>query len=401
MHRGSSAAVVFSANIALEVTWVTAFVCGPVFQRIFGLTKTELGICLGTASVGSLLMSLVVGHITHRRGTYATLLTGLVCILCGIGVLVAATGFPMLLGGLGVVGVSAALVANANATLLAELFRDRLRRVMSLASGLWFGASAVSAPAIGMWVRLASERAWGVWTFRAPYLLDLVFVSTCLVLAAKILRPRARGAARGSGDGGSRPKPHGQGRTGKRWVWIPVLGVFHGLMVNCMLAWINPTVQAKFAANELESSLLLGTVYLGLCAGRFILASIELAVDERIILAASALSGAALFGLGLAAPTYGIAVVTLGIGGLVACATYPSILSLAGTRFPEHTSRIYGYLEGSVASVGLIGPTLVGVLADRGLPLWVALGISPLAGVVLGVLSLTWMAQDRRRGVLG
>jgi fucose permease len=147
----------------------------------------------------------------------------------------------------------------------------------------------------------------------------------------------------------------------------------------------------------LEGALLLGTVYLGLCAGRFILASIELAVDDRIILAASALSGAALFGLGLAAPTYGIALATLVIGGLAASATYPAILSLTGTRFPEHTSRAYGYLEASVASAGLIGPALVGVLADHGLSLWVALGLSPLVGVALGVSSLVWMAQDRRR----
>jgi hypothetical protein len=71
------------------------------------------------------------------------------------------------------------------------------------------------------------------------------------------------------------------------------------------------------------------------------------------------------------------------------------MLSLTGTRFPESKSRVYGYLEASVASMGLTGPALVGVLADRGLSLWVALGISPLAGLVLGSGALLWRMQDR------
>jgi len=394
--RKPSAAVIFTVCIALEITFVTGIVSGPTFARLFQLSKTELGIVLGAMHVGLLITSLLAGHTTQQRGAVATLSAGLVCGMAGIAVVFLATGFVMLAAGLALIGVAGGLIINGYATLLAEIFHERVRQIMSLAAALWFSSSALSAPAIGAWLKLAAERQWGVWSFRPPYLFDFLSLATCLFLVHRILRGRAgqqaaqsRGGAESTGG-----KQTGRKHSVGQWLWVPALALCHGLMVIVLLAWASPMVQTKFGVKDFQGALVFGGIALGHGLGRLLLALVRLPFDERGILAASGLVGGTLFALGLAAPTYGLTLAAMSIGGFIACAPFPCILSLIGTRFARMKSELFGYMEASIALAGLTGPPIVGVLADRGIPLWKALAISPLAALALGTLALLWKLSD-------
>ena len=132
--RKPYAAAIFFINIALEITVVTGFVAGPTFQRVFDLSKTELGIALGATDIGMLVVAPLAGQITYRRGSFFTLVLGLLVNLAGIALIGEAGGFAVLVVGLACVGASVGLIANANATFLADLFPGGLLRIMSLAS---------------------------------------------------------------------------------------------------------------------------------------------------------------------------------------------------------------------------------------------------------------------------
>lgn len=150
--RNTAAAVLFTTYICIEVAVVIALVSGPTFQRVLALSDTQLGLCLGAVSLGTLMMSLVVGHATSRFGPFRVLLTDLTGMIFALGLIVLSQEFPALLAGLVLAGIAVASVHNAGLTLLAGIFPDNTRRIMALAAALCFSSSIVSAPLIGAWL---------------------------------------------------------------------------------------------------------------------------------------------------------------------------------------------------------------------------------------------------------
>jgi MFS family permease len=403
------AVAIFLTNISLQITIVTAFVCGPTFQRLFSLSQTQLGVSLGATNVGVLAMSLLVGHITYRFGPFHVLVWGLATAISGLTLILFATGFWSLLGSLALIGLASGIIRNANNTFLADLFHDKLRQIMALAAGLWFSSSVISAPAIGAWLDAAQKHGLDVWSFRLPYAINILLIGTCLILVASYLRPTAEKLRQHNPAGQHNPDPpdceQRRGATLPRRIsnanrdtlWIVLLGFCHGWMVICLMAWTNPMVQAKFGTNEFQGALLLAMISLGLAAGRFLIAAVKFKVDDRVILAVSGLAGGTVLAIGLSARTYWSTLITLSIGGLLISATVPCILSLVAHTFGRTKARAYGYMEASVALAGLTGPSIVGALADSDVSLWSALWISPLAAGMLGFASLLWKIRQARR----
>ena len=404
ISRKGGAAIIFATNIGLEVTFVTGMVSGPTFRRIFELSDTQLGVALGAASVGMLLASPMAGYNTHRRGPFNTLISGLGVLLFGISLIILANGFMPLLTGLAVTGVAAALIANANSTYLAEWFPYKLRRIMSLSAGIWFASSALSAPGIGAWLQFARDRDMGAWGYRLPYGMDILILLVCMSLGIAFLKAPGGSKNRKSKKMESQEQPQAAPVSAPKsleWIWIPILGIFHGLLIMVFMAWANPMAQAKFDVSEFRGSLVLGMFAAGLGIGRILLFFFKPDIDERLILTVSGIAGGIFIALGLLAPSYTIALVAIGLGGFVGSATFPCILSLVGTRFPLSRAKVYGYMHSSVALAGLTGPPAVGALADAGIPVYHALLVTPTSGLILAILSFIWMRTRPSRTVEG
>ena len=380
-----------------EFALVAGIVMGPTFRRLFDLSKTELGVLLGATSMGIIIFSAFVGRITQRRGSVHVFVTGILINMGSILLVLTAGGFTVLAAGLTGIGVATAFIANSNVTMLSDIYPDRLRKMISLVSASWFMSSAFSSPVIGIWLEYARSNNMCLWSFRVPYIICFVLFSICLWLGKTILKKTIdlvphSSAAR---PGFSKAMNAEIKRTRRQWLWAPALGACHGLLIIGMLSWVNPMIQEKFGANEITGALAVAGVAFGIGAGRFVLSSITSTVDERLILAASGLIGGIVFGTALAAPTTTSALIALTAGGFVCSTTYPCIVILIGNKFPVIKSRLYGYNEASVSMAGLVGPPLVGFIADRGVPLWWAMGIYPLAAWVIAVLSLTWFRRER------
>lgn len=402
-------AVIFATNIALEITFVSGTVAGPAFQRAFELTDTQLGLVLGAIHIGLIGVALFIGRYTHRYGPPRILSLGLLAAATSAAIIIAAAGFVPLFLGLTALGIAAAFITNANATFTSEIAGSSVRRVMALASGLWFASSSISAPAIGAWLNYGRSVDLGVWGHRFVYVFDIALIAVCFVLVRRVVVPRyqRRRTAHTGGSAAAIADPTGDAddstaaaadyreRLNPEWPWIPALGFLHGLFVIILLAWTNPMLQAKFGATDAQGGLGVGLVSLGIGGGRFVLASIRSSIDDRFFLAGSGAVGGALLVVALLAPTLPLTYVALTVSGFACALTFPTVVALVGTRFPRTRSRMFGFMEASISVAGLAGPAAVGLLADAGVPVWHGMLISPAAGAVICVTALAWRLQRR------
>lgn len=389
-RRASALLVLLATYVCSEVAFVAALVSGPTFQRVLGLSDTQLGMCLGSVFLGCMAMSLAVGQVTARRGAYATLCNGIAGLVASLGLILLAGNFAMLLAGLVALGVSAATLHNAAATLLSDIFPASIRRVMALASALWFGSSIVSSPLIGAWLGHAHHRGLARWGYGLPTAVAMALLIVCLLLV-RLLLPWTQSLRHPPPARGDAPKPQGRG-----WMWILLIAFGHGLMTTTFVAWANPMIQSAFDADDFRGSLGFAAFAAGLAGGRMLLTSRHILRNDRALLAFSGIGGGAVLALSLRVGAYPLALATILVGAFAASATIPCLFSLVARRFPRAKSRLYGWQEACIALGGLAGPFAVGLLVDAGAPVRSALLVSPLGGALLGVGSLLWLASERR-----
>ncbi|MFH0962898.1 MAG: MFS transporter [Planctomycetota bacterium] len=389
MKRSGALVVIFLINIVMEITFVTGYVAGETLTRLFGISARELGLFWAISNVGWLVSSPLAGWFSHRFGPFGVLVVGLLAGLPAVGVVACAHGYAALLVGSVAMGVTLAFASNANATLLAAFYPEKLRRVTSLAAALWFTGSGLAAAAIGSWLVVAERRGWTAWAWRAPYFIDILLLAACAFAGWIMIGPAARKFALPA----VAPTDSSPSRS-REWLWIIPLAALHGIMVITLSNWTTKMAQEKFQIDERSAALVLSALLMGMAVGRLLLASVRLPVDERSLLAVSAFAGAACFSLGLILPDYKLTLVAMGVGGFFSCATYPCIIALIGHRFAHGKAWVFGFMGASVSLGGIIGPSLAGVLADRGLPLHRALVLSPLAAAALGALAAFWRLRD-------
>ena len=366
MKRTSATVVIFCANIVMEVTFTIGVVSGRTFMDLFGMSKEQLGVFFGVANVGWLVAAPVAGRLVHRWGGSPVAVGSILASLAGVALLAGATGYPMLLAGGVLTGITLCFLAIANATMLADMYPKSLRRIASLAAATWFGSTAIMAPLIGKWLNVAEETGARKWGFRAAYAatfvgLLLVLTAVWIVLGARHRAARAQPAPAPS----SMPDPGAPPQSRSPWLWIPLLAALHGVVLITLQSWSTKMMQDKFLLPEQSAALVLSAVAMGLAVGRVLLAAVRLHVDDRTILAVGSLAGALLVTWGLAAQDAVITMAAMGAGAFVSCATYPCLMAIVGTRFATAKARLYGLMSAGIALGGLIGPPVVGVLAER------------------------------------
>ncbi len=364
-------------------------VSGPAWREIFGLSNTELGLCLGAAGGGVLIASIFAGHATERQGPLRVLTAAMSVVLLALFTVASSESFVMLFSGLIAVGLCVAVTHNAGITLLSDIFPLRFRQVMSFGSAIQFGSAVLVAPLIGYWLDYTekiSRREWGV---RFPFVALAGALALCLLLIRLRFRwlskaPRfvksvgEEGACEAAGD--------------REWIWVPLIGFFHGMMLVSLLGWLNPMAQDVLGVSQFLGSMLFGACALGLALGRLALAACHSRVweDDRKVLVLSGFATSVIFGFALLSPSYRLTFFLVLVGGIACSATGPCLFSLVAGRFPGMRSRLYGYMEASVAAAAITGSSLVGLLYDLGAELRAAMALSPAAAFLLGAFALVW-----------
>jgi MFS transporter, FHS family, L-fucose permease len=400
MSKKLITAIIFLIGIWVQFTGITGMVLGPTFMRLLHLSKTQTGFILGSISGGFLLSASMAGHFIFQRGTVKALLSGLCLIILSVFLILFSANFQMLLVCLVMIGISNALLINANTTILSELFHSDIRRIISLYSAFYFGISALMTPLLGKWLNVAKDNNWDFWIFRVPYIVNLMAFALFLFLSVRFIFPFIYRYKNNSAIKDEHINIRSEGDKElsdnlRYFWWIPVMGFLHNLMVAPMLAWSNPMAQARFGASELQGALFIGVITIGIATGRFLMGLLKIVWEDRTVLTFGTILGSLFVFMGLVSRRYGISITMIGIGSFISSVSYPSIASISGRFFGSKKAKIYGYFFTGVALAGFIGPPLVGKLSDYGLPIWNALAVSPLAGCLLGFLSFLWKKSQK------
>jgi MFS family permease len=342
-------------------------------------------------------MNIGIGHISDYLGLWRIWKIGIIGSITAILLFFAACGFWTVFIPLFLLGVIHVLTLNANNIYLSGEFKGKSLRIMGLASGLWFGSSVISTPLIGLWVEYANKADLGRLMFLVPYSFDIILLLIIFVIGNKLAKPlikktdcEDRKIAEQSGE-----KKLSEKRNIFGWTALIIIAYCHGTMIVGIITWSNPMVQAKFGVADFYGSLTFAAFASGLALGRFAVASGVIKLSTRTMLAISGITGGIILSAVMFASGYWITIAGIAAGGLAVSTTAPCLLTLVPEQFPTIRAHLYGHIGAGICIAAFLAPSIIGTLADEGLPINIAILISPLAAFILGITSLIWKWHDK------
>lgn len=353
--RASRQALDAVAAAAMFVFGVVVALLGAVMP----ILSERLSIGLGEVATLFLVMngamlaaSVLVGPSMDRFGMKGPLALGVLLAGASLAAVAVAPGFGALLGAVACLGFGGGVINAGANTLVADLHDDPDAKAAALnLLGVFYGIGALLLPfGVGMLVARVGLAA-----------LLFVAAALCVVtgLFALALRFPAAKQARGWPIA----------RAG-RFLRMPfvlalafllffesgnefVLGGYFTTYLTQGLA--APPASASYALTAYWAAILVARLVLG----RGLLAR----VGAHTAVAAGALLALAGALAVAAAPSLAVAAAGIVLTGLALAAVFPTVLGIAGARFPEHSGTVFGILFTVALTGGMTMPWLAGNLA--------------------------------------
>jgi len=317
----------------------------------FGLTLTSRGSLISALFVGLLAGSLLSGPLVDAIGYRASLAlsSGLVALALP---LLALTRTPLLAGGAIVaLGVASAGMNTASNALSSDLFpRERATRMNRLAvlvgiGGVMMPVTTVVSSVIVSWRTVVV--GGGV-------------LSAFVALACAWVPPGPTNRTRPTASLGQalRRSAHQPG-----FVWLAAALLLGGGNEAALAGWMSTYLQAAgFAASA--STWMLASHWLGLIVARVTL-SPRVEQTKAAAVVRSAIAGALCLAIfGVVRDHKWLAVLPFVIGMAIALAV-PTMLALAGDRYPGNPGALFGLLLTLLQIGGIALPAAIGLVADR------------------------------------
>lgn len=337
----------------------------PIFEARFAIGHGAASALLSAHAIGAFIGVIGAAQALRWLTNRAFLMGSMAVLAIGFIGLAVAPSWETVLAGAAFVGIGFGALDLGVNQLFAYSFGIRAGTMLNILNGV-FGIGAVAAPII-----VAAVAPGGIGPM---YVGCAVFA---LALAVPLSRVRGHGTPT-DGKGSST-----LGRTGGRGV-AAIVGLFavaYALYVGVELGvggW-EPTHLTAIGLSAATASLATSAFWLGLTAGRFLIAPVALRVPpEPIVLACS---GLAILTLGLAAVP-GLAPVAYAATGLVIAPIYPTGFAwLAKVTPGRRTPTVY--LVGSALGGAAIFPPLVGSAIEG-----YGAVVTPLALAILAIGTL-------------
>jgi MFS family permease len=174
--------------------------------------------------------------------------------------------------------------------------------------------------------------------------------------------------------------------TGRKWRVLLLLAVAEllGMSLWFTASAVGPQLQALWGLNAQEVGWLTTVVQLGFVAGTAVAAVLNLAdvVPARLYFAVSALLAAAVNGLLIASPSYGVALVLRFLTGFFLAGVYPPAMKMIATWFQTGRGLAIGTIVGAL-TLGKASPYLMRAFEGADL---VAVVLMASAGAVAAAL---------------
>ena len=354
----------------------------PAWSQAVGFDVASQARLLVVFFAGQLVCTALAGSVVDRFGSERVLAFGAATIGVALVLLARATTTPAAITGAAFLAVGGASINAATNTLVSVTYGERRGSMLSLMA--MFGAcGSLSAPFLF---------AGGLDAAGAQQRLALLVP---LAAAAAVL-PLIVG-----------PAPHV--RTGSSLAeMMQMLGErpLQGLIALLLLEFGNEAVLAGWTAAFAiavfpgsSGASIIGAYWAGLCLGR-VLAPLVLARAAKLVVVLGAAIAAAAGTLGMAvAPDPAQLTLAVFVSGLAIGPLAPTIVSVAGDRYPRRTGAAIGLLLSVAQTGGIVLPWLVGrVTVARGFREAMLVPCLGSLGIAAGAAAAWYGRAARARG---
>ena len=344
---------------------------------VHGLTKEQLGRIGGTTFAGIVAGVALTGPLADRWGWKAFAIGGNLLIALGLALLASAPGYGAILAAVFVLGIGGGALDMILSPIVCALQPHRRTTAMNwLHSFYCIGAVAtILAASLG----LRFGMGWRT--------LTLALVPAPLLVAAGFIRLRLPPLIQ-----------EGQARMRlRRLIRTPYFGValaaifLAGATELGMAQWLPAYAEYALGYSKWIGGMALLAFSVGMAAGRVITATLgrRFTAFEMMTFCCWVLVGLYLAGCFL--PWKPAALSACVAVGLAASCLWPSMLGLAGDRFPQGGASMFGLLAALGNMGGLFMPWAVGAAADHS-SLRLGLSIVALCPLLMA-LALLWMRR--------
>lgn len=376
-HARIAVSVVFAVCGAGFATWAARV---PAAQQRLGLDAGGLAVALFGLAAGSVAALLAAGPLITRTGSRRAALAGATVLCAGLPAAALAPDLPWFTAALLVLGAGNGLLDVAMNTHAARVEQAHGRPIFASFHAWWNVGALVGAG--------------------AGALLAAVPIGVHFPVAGAVLLVVAAGATRAflpgpdAGQGGAFTFP------GRALLPLGAIAFCGFLAEGTVNDWGAVHLEASTGAGAAVASLGFVAFSAAMVAVRLVADRLVAATGAPRVLRGSCVVAGTGFAVTLAAPTPAVGIAGLALVGLGLAAVVPLAFSAAGARDPAAASRAIA----GVATCGylgfLVGPVLVGVVADaagyRAALVLPALGLVA-AALLASALVVTPARSPRRR----
>jgi FHS family glucose/mannose:H+ symporter-like MFS transporter len=357
-----------SAGPTIRAGWLSGAAYAGMFG--FGIVMALLGAILpliservhfDLAHAGNLFLAmngamlattLALGPALDRFGMKPAMVVAPVFVAASLALITAAGTFPALLTAVILLGIGGGALNQATNTLIANLHSDENTKSAALnLLGVFFGFGALFIPfTIGV-------------LLQALGLNHILYIAVVLVVA-----PATASIAL--------VFPPPEQKSG-----VPVVQVLRYAREPLVLAfaflllfesgnefilggYITTFLTRRLGADVATASYLLAGYWGALMLGRIVLSRVLLRVRGEMLILASALGVAVSVTLLILSPSIGLGAAATILLGLSMAAIFPTVLGLAGSRYPRHSGTIFGILIGVALVGGMTLPWFAGLVSQ-------------------------------------
>lgn len=324
----------------------------PALLDRLSLTLGDVGTLFLVMNFSMLVASLALGLAVDRVGLKLPLAAGAALVALALVLIGGADSHLQVILAAACLGFGGGAVNGASNTLVADLHEDPRRKASALNTlGVFFGVGALLLP------------------------FSLGALSSTFGLAGLLYAAAVLCGITGIGAAALRFPPPKQLQGWPvaqmpRFIRMPAVLLLAGvLFLQSGSEFLLGGYIAAFLALDLSApaalaSYALASYWAAIMVARIVLGRLLLRVTARTVVLASALLSAACCLLMAAAGTAAVGVTAAVLTGLSIAGIFPTVLSLAGARFPDHSGTVFGILFTVALSGGMTIPWLAGHLAE-------------------------------------
>lgn len=348
-------------SLAIAVNLLPVFL--TTLQTAFGapLTNEQLG-RLGTVTfIGLVSAILLAGPLTDRIGAKVFTILGNVLIGGGLAWLGVAQSYDAVLGACFVLGLGAGSLDMVLSPIVAAVQPHRRSAAMNWLHS-FYCTGAVATVLLASWA-MRMDIAWRT--------LSLVLVAMPLVVllafAVMYVPPLA--------PEDSSTNPAGRHRLRELiripYFWAALIAIFLGGATEMGMAfWLPAYAETSLGYSRWTGGMALTGFSIAMAVGRILAGMVGHRIDGVRIMMICCIASVVFFLVACFSPLPPLALTACMLAGLAGSALWPTMLGVAGDRFPRGGGSMFGVLSASGNLGGIVMPWIVGFSTDQGSHVW-------------------------------